>query len=52
MKAKHIRKIWVKTKTQEEVARLLGNMKGKHALMAKLLYGCGLRLTAGVTRTN
>lgn len=30
--------------TQEEVSRLLGNMKGKHALMAKLLYGCGLRL--------
>ena len=30
--------------TQEEVAKLLGNMKGKHALMAKLLYGCGLRL--------
>jgi len=30
--------------TQEEVADLLGNMRGKHALMAKLLYGCGLRL--------
>ena len=30
--------------TQEEVSRLLGNMKGKHALMAKLLYGCGIRL--------
>jgi integron integrase len=30
--------------TQAEVANLLGNMKGKHALMAKLLYGCGLRL--------
>jgi len=30
--------------TQEEVSKLLGNMKGKHALMAKLLYGCGLRL--------
>ncbi|NOY70598.1 MAG: integron integrase [Deltaproteobacteria bacterium] len=30
--------------TQEEVSRALGNMKGKHALMAKLLYGCGLRL--------
>jgi integrase len=29
--------------TQEEVSKLLGNMKGKHALMAKLLYGCGLR---------
>ena len=30
--------------TREEIAGLLGNMKGKHALMAKLLYGCGLRL--------
>ena len=30
--------------TQEEVAKLLGNMKDLHALMAKLLYGCGLRL--------
>ena len=30
--------------TQEEVSKLLGNMKGKHAMMAKLLYGCGLRL--------
>ncbi|MCP4368250.1 MAG: integron integrase [Deltaproteobacteria bacterium] len=30
--------------TQKEVSRLLGNMKGKHALMAKLLYGCGIRL--------
>ncbi|MCD6273015.1 MAG: integron integrase [Deltaproteobacteria bacterium] len=30
--------------TQEEVSRLLGKMKGKHALMAKLLYGGGLRL--------
>jgi integron integrase len=30
--------------TQKEVPLLLKNMKGKHALMAKLLYGCGLRL--------
>jgi len=30
--------------TQEEVAGLLDKMKGKHALMAKLLYGGGLRL--------
>ena len=30
--------------TQKEVLKLLENMKGKHALMAKLLYGCGLRL--------
>jgi len=30
--------------TREEIAKLLGNMKGKHALMAKLLYGGGLRL--------
>lgn len=30
--------------TSDEVARLLGKMQGKHALMAKLLYGCGLRL--------
>ncbi len=29
--------------TQEEVQRLLGAMAGKHALMAKILYGCGLR---------
>ncbi len=30
--------------TKKEVSRLLENMKGKHALMAKLLYGCGFRL--------
>ena len=30
--------------TQKETARLLGHLHGKHALMAKLLYGCGLRL--------
>ena len=30
--------------TRKEVERLLDQMKGKHALMAKLLYGCGLRL--------
>ena len=30
--------------TREEVSRLLGDMRGKHALMAKLLYGGGLRL--------
>jgi integron integrase len=30
--------------TGEEVGRLLGAMKGRHALMAKLLYGAGLRL--------
>ena len=30
--------------TQEEVSKLLDNMRGKHALMAKLLYGGGLRL--------
>jgi len=30
--------------TQSEVEQLLGAMSGKHALMAKLLYGCGLRL--------
>ena len=30
--------------TQKEVANLLGNMKDINALMAKLLYGCGLRL--------
>jgi integron integrase len=30
--------------TQSEVQRLLAAMAGKHALMAKLLYGCGLRL--------
>jgi integrase len=30
--------------TQEEVAKLFENMKNIHALMAKLLYGCGLRL--------
>ncbi len=30
--------------TKNEVSRLLDNMSGKHALMAKLLYGCGLRL--------
>lgn len=30
--------------TQEEVTKLLENMKNINALMAKLLYGCGLRL--------
>ncbi len=30
--------------TQEEVSRVLGNIRGNHALMAKILYGCGLRL--------
>lgn len=30
--------------TSEEVSRMLEKMQGKHALMAKLLYGCGLRL--------
>jgi integron integrase len=30
--------------TRDEVARLLGNLKGTHALMAGLLYGSGLRL--------
>jgi integron integrase len=30
--------------TGDEVARLLAIMRGKHALMAKLLYGGGLRL--------
>ena len=30
--------------TQEEVTRLLQNMQGTHALMARLLYGAGLRL--------
>ena len=30
--------------TKKEIFKLLSNMKGKHALMAKLLYGCGLRL--------
>ncbi|OGR25250.1 MAG: hypothetical protein A2277_08360 [Desulfobacterales bacterium RIFOXYA12_FULL_46_15] len=30
--------------TQSEVQQMLGAISGKHALMAKLLYGCGLRL--------
>ena len=30
--------------TQSEVQRVLANMEGTHLLMAKLLYGCGLRL--------
>ena len=30
--------------TQGEVRRVLGGMQGTHLLMAKLLYGCGLRL--------
>ncbi|MBU2591135.1 MAG: integron integrase [Nitrospinota bacterium] len=30
--------------TKSEVSRLLNNMHGKHALMARLLYGGGLRL--------
>ncbi|MBU0909643.1 MAG: integron integrase [Proteobacteria bacterium] len=30
--------------TQTEVQRLLGAMEGKHALMARILYGGGLRL--------
>lgn len=34
--------------TQKEVAKLLGNMKNINALMAKLLYGCGLRLMESI----
>ncbi len=30
--------------SQNEVARVLKLMSGRHALMAKLLYGCGLRI--------
>lgn len=30
--------------TQQEVTKVLENIKGNHALMAKILYGCGLRL--------
>jgi len=30
---------------KDEVARLLSGMQGLHQYMAKLLYGCGLRLT-------
>jgi len=30
--------------TKEEVHRVLGNLSGTHLLMAKLLYGSGLRL--------
>jgi len=30
--------------SKDEVARLLSGMRGLHQLMAKLLYGCGLRL--------
>jgi integron integrase len=30
--------------TKQEVSKLLGHMSGKHRLMAKLLYGGGLRL--------
>jgi len=30
--------------TQEEVQRVLSEMKGTHLLMTRLLYGAGLRL--------
>ncbi len=30
--------------SKTEIARVLSNMGGTHQLMAKLLYGCGLRL--------
>jgi site-specific recombinase XerD len=30
--------------TKNEVIKVLGNISGTHLLMAKLLYGCGLRL--------
>jgi site-specific recombinase XerD len=30
--------------TKAEVQRVLGQMQGTHLLMAKMLYGCGLRL--------
>lgn len=30
--------------TKKEVAKVLEHIKGNHALMAKILYGCGLRL--------
>ena len=31
--------------TQEEVAKILDHIKNTHGLIAKLLYGCGLRIT-------
>ena len=37
--------------TQDEVARILAAMSGTYQLMAKLLYGCGLRLMCG-SRTS
>ena len=30
--------------TKNEVIKVLGSISGTHLLMAKLLYGCGLRL--------
>lgn len=30
--------------TQKEISKVLRNIRGNHALMAKILYGCGLRL--------
>jgi hypothetical protein len=30
--------------TKNEIKKVLGNIKGTHLLMAKLFYGCGLRL--------
>lgn len=34
--------------TQDEVRRVLGEMRGEHLLMARLLYGGGLRLMEGI----
>ncbi|OEU59112.1 MAG: hypothetical protein BAW33_04525 [Desulfobacterales bacterium C00003104] len=30
--------------TREETLKLIGSMQGTHQLMAKLMYGCGLRV--------
>ena len=38
--------------TQEEVRRVLGNLRGVHGLVATLLYGGGLRLQAALTLTR
>jgi len=35
--------------TKEEIQKIFGKMKGEYALMAKLIYGCGLRLSECIT---
>ena len=43
LRAKHSENL-LTVLSEDEVAKVLAGMQGLHQLMAKLLYGCGLRL--------